>query len=88
MRDPNKIIRLIREEPWATAHSSYIMGPDKSYFFFGAEERPGYVVYGNSQIKISMEFFLRPGKKEGSTYVKYSCFDSSRELDVLKIGSL
>jgi hypothetical protein len=79
MRDPNKIIRLIREEPWATAHSSYIMGPDKSYFFFGAEERPGYVVYGNSQIKISMEFFLRPGKKEGSTYVKRSRFDSLRE---------
>lgn len=45
------------------------MGPDKSYFFFGAEDRPGFVVYGNNQIQISMEFFLRPGKKEGSTYV-------------------
>lgn len=56
------------------------MGPDKSYFFFGAEDRQGYVVYGNSQIQISMEFFLRRGKKEGSTYVN--------PLDMSRVASM
>lgn len=66
--DPNTIIRLSREEPWSKEHST-IMGPENSYFYFGAEDRPGFIVYGNNQVRIPMTYFLRPGRKETSTYV-------------------
>lgn len=62
--DPNRIIRLRREEAWSSLHSQLIQGPDKSHFFFGAEDRVGVIEYGNNGIRIPMEYYLRPGKKE------------------------
>ncbi|KAF6748988.1 hypothetical protein DFP72DRAFT_1073812 [Ephemerocybe angulata] len=64
--DPNKIVRLMREDTWAKQYPNTVMGPDKSHFFFGAEERPGVLEYGNNGIRIPMEYLLRAGKKEGS----------------------
>ncbi|KAF5329022.1 hypothetical protein D9611_013866 [Ephemerocybe angulata] len=64
--DPNKIVRLMREDTWAKQYPNAVMGPDKSHFFFGAEERPGVLEYGNNGIRIPMEYLLRAGKKEGS----------------------
>ncbi|EAU82598.1 hypothetical protein CC1G_07880 [Coprinopsis cinerea okayama7 len=65
-QDPNKIVRITREAPWTEQHET-IMGPANSFLYLGADDHPGYVVYGNGTIHISMNFFLRPGKKENST---------------------
>ncbi|KAH9927342.1 uncharacterized protein B0H18DRAFT_875845 [Fomitopsis serialis] len=45
--DPNLIMRLTREKPWTQQHPD-IMGPSNSYFYFGPNRAPGYLVYGNS----------------------------------------
>ncbi|TFK29041.1 hypothetical protein FA15DRAFT_664698 [Coprinopsis marcescibilis] len=66
VRDPNIILRLSRELSWSQQHPS-VMGPDNSYFYLGAENAPGYIVYGNGTLHIPMPFFLRPGKKENTT---------------------
>jgi len=41
------------------------MGPDKSFFYFGPETKPGYVVYGNGP-SLAMASLIRQ-KKDGST---------------------
>ena len=45
------------------------MGPDNSYFYLGPESTAGYIVYGSSRDTLSMNYFLRPGKRDGSLYV-------------------
>ncbi|PFH48995.1 hypothetical protein AMATHDRAFT_81533 [Amanita thiersii Skay4041] len=63
--DPNAIVRLTREAPWAQQHPT-IMGPDNSFFYLGPESRPGYIIYGNGRTNIPMTCCIRK-KKEGST---------------------
>ena len=69
--DPNLIMRLTREAPWAQQHPD-IMGPSNSYFYFGPSRAPGYLVYGNSPSQ-SMSSARRQ-KKDNSTYAEYSAF--------------
>jgi len=45
------------------------MGPDNAYLYMGPESSSGYVVYGGNRTHIPMNFFLRPGKREGSLCV-------------------
>ncbi|RDB19983.1 hypothetical protein Hypma_013032 [Hypsizygus marmoreus] len=63
--NPNAVIRLTREAAWAQQHPS-IMGPVNSYLYFGPENAPGYVVYGNNRNSIPMAYFLRQ-RREGSS---------------------
>jgi len=44
--DPNLILKLTREAPWAQRHPD-VMGPSSSFFFFGPSRTPGYLAYGN-----------------------------------------
>ncbi|TFK69414.1 hypothetical protein BDN72DRAFT_614355 [Pluteus cervinus] len=74
--NPNPVIRLTREAAWAQQHPS-IMGPDNSYFYFGPENKPGYLVYGNNKNSILMCYFWRQ-KREGSTS-RYFITQSGRE---------
>uniref|UniRef100_A0A8H7Y009 DUF6593 domain-containing protein n=1 Tax=Psilocybe cubensis TaxID=181762 RepID=A0A8H7Y009_PSICU len=71
-RNPNPVIRLTRESTWSQLHPS-IMGPDNSFFYFGPESSSGYIVYGGGQIHIPMNYFLRPGKREGSLSRYFRC---------------
>ncbi|KAF8967461.1 hypothetical protein BDZ97DRAFT_1903351 [Flammula alnicola] len=70
--NPNPVIRVTREAAWSQQHPS-IMGPDNSYLYLGPESTPGYVVYGGNTTHISMTFFLRPGKREGSLSRYFRC---------------
>jgi len=51
------------------------MGPDNAYLYLGPESSSGYVVYGGNRTHIPMNFFLRPGKREGSLCV-LQCLES------------
>ncbi|KNZ72690.1 hypothetical protein J132_02123 [Termitomyces sp. J132] len=62
---PNAVYRLTREPAWSQRHPS-IMGPGKSYFYFGPEYAPGYIIYGNNRNTLPMLHFLRQ-HREGST---------------------
>ncbi|PPQ94800.1 hypothetical protein CVT25_007437 [Psilocybe cyanescens] len=64
-RNPNPVIRLTREAAWSQQHPS-VMGPDNSFFYLGPESSTGYIVYGGGRVHIPMNFFLRPGKRDGS----------------------
>ncbi|KAF8165896.1 hypothetical protein B0H34DRAFT_648921 [Crassisporium funariophilum] len=64
-QNPNPVIRLTREAAWSQQHPS-IMGPDNSFFYLGPESTAGFIVYGNNRTNIPMNFFLRPGRREGS----------------------
>lgn len=64
-RNPNPIIRLTREAPWAQQHPS-IMGPDNSFYYLGPQNRPGYIIYGNNRTSIPMANLLKK-KNDGST---------------------
>ncbi|KAH9942596.1 hypothetical protein B0H21DRAFT_696360 [Amylocystis lapponica] len=63
--NPNLIMKLTREAPWAQQHSD-IMGPSNSYLYFGPNRTPGYLVYGTSQSTTSM-LNSRRQKREAST---------------------
>lgn len=62
--DPNLIMRITREAPWAQLHTE-VMGPSNSYLYFGPTRSPGYLVYGNSPHQ-SMSSARRQ-KRENST---------------------
>lgn len=64
-RSPNPVVRVTREAAWSSQHPS-IMGPDNSYLYLGPESTAGYIVYGGNKTHIPMNFFLRPGRREGS----------------------
>ncbi|CCM05536.1 uncharacterized protein FIBRA_07762 [Fibroporia radiculosa] len=63
--DPNLIMRLTREKPWAEQNADKIMGPSNSYFYFGPSRTPGYLVYGNSPQQSMVDAWRQ--KKENST---------------------
>ncbi|KAG5651261.1 hypothetical protein H0H81_009305 [Sphagnurus paluster] len=63
--NPNAVIKLTREAEWSQQHPS-IMGPVNSYFYFGPEYAPGYIIYGNNRNTIPMPYFIRQ-RREGST---------------------
>ncbi|PPR03444.1 hypothetical protein CVT26_007860 [Gymnopilus dilepis] len=71
-RYPNPVVRITREAEWAQQHPS-IMGPDNSYLYLGPESTAGYIIYGSNQTQIPMNFFLRPGKREGSLSRYFRC---------------
>lgn len=71
--NPNMIVRIAREGTWSSAHSGLVMGPDRSYLFFGPEASAGFVEYGSGPTRISMSSFLRRGKKEGSLNRYFRC---------------
>ncbi|KAF8625018.1 hypothetical protein AX15_005589 [Amanita polypyramis BW_CC] len=64
-RNPNAIIRLTREAPWAQQHPS-IMGPDNAFYYLGPGNRPGYIIYGNNRSHIPMADLIKK-KNEGSS---------------------
>ena len=51
------------------------MGPDNAYLYLGPESSSGFVVYGGNRTHIPMNFFLRPGRREGSLCV-LQCLES------------
>ncbi|KAF5387946.1 hypothetical protein D9615_000782 [Tricholomella constricta] len=63
--NPNTVIKLTREAEWSQQHPS-IMGPVNSYFYFGPENAPGYIIYGNNRNTIPMPYFIRQ-RRDGST---------------------
>ncbi|PIL37617.1 hypothetical protein GSI_01311 [Ganoderma sinense ZZ0214-1] len=62
--NPNLIMKIARETPWASQHSD-IMGPPNSYFYFGPNRTPGHLIYGNSTYQTMAQ--ARHRKKESST---------------------
>ncbi|KAK7696071.1 hypothetical protein QCA50_000713 [Cerrena zonata] len=62
--NPNLILKLVREAAWAQQHPN-IMGPNSSFFYFGPNRSPGYLVYGNSRTQPMAN--SRRQKKDGST---------------------
>ncbi|KAF5358694.1 hypothetical protein D9758_007759 [Tetrapyrgos nigripes] len=64
-QSPNLVIRLSRDGNW-TQRIPGIMGPDNSYFYFGPEHSPGYIMYGNNLITLPMAHLSRQ-QREGST---------------------
>lgn len=63
---PTLVIKLHREHKWAELHST-MLGPEKSWFYLGPGNRPGYVCYGNNQINHNMSEKFRKKKKDSST---------------------
>ena len=63
--NPNLIMKIARETPWASQHSADIMGPSNSYFYFGPNRTPGHLIYGNSTYQTMAQAGHR--KKESST---------------------
>ncbi|KAF9266086.1 hypothetical protein L218DRAFT_971514 [Marasmius fiardii PR-910] len=55
---PNLVVRLTREALWASQHPT-IMGPERSYFYFGPQVTAGYVMYGNNHITLPMSHLCR-----------------------------
>ena len=62
--NPNLIMRVSREAPWAQQHPD-IMGPSNSFFYFGPNRTPGHFIYGNSTYVTMAQ--ARTRKKENST---------------------
>jgi len=83
-RNPNPLIRITREAAWSQQHPN-IMGPDNAYLYLGPQSSSGYVVYGGNRTHIAMNFFLRPGKREGSLSRYFRC-QNGRDYK-WKIGS-
>jgi len=63
-RNPNIVVRITREPEWSQQHPG-IMGPNKSFLYFGPDHSLGYLVYGNSPTQ-PMSNSVRQ-KREGST---------------------
>ncbi|KAG6917665.1 hypothetical protein DXG01_001640 [Tephrocybe rancida] len=62
---PNAVFKLTREPAWSQQHPT-IMGPGKSYFYFGPDNTPGYIIYGNNRNTLPMPHFIRQ-RREAST---------------------
>ncbi|KAI0832879.1 hypothetical protein BC628DRAFT_1348707 [Trametes gibbosa] len=62
--NPNLIMKIAREAPWAQQHPD-IMGPSNSYLYFGPNRTPGHLIYGNSTYHTMAQ--ARNRKKENST---------------------
>ena len=62
--NPNLIMKIAREAPWAQQHPD-IMGPSNSYLYFGPNRIPGHLIYGNSTYQTMAQ--ARHRKKENST---------------------
>ncbi|KAI0329640.1 hypothetical protein GY45DRAFT_1346435 [Cubamyces sp. BRFM 1775] len=62
--NPNLIMKIAREAPWAQQHPD-IMGPSNSYLYFGPNRTPGHLIYGNSTYHTMAQ--ARHKKKESST---------------------
>jgi hypothetical protein len=62
--NPNLIIRITREPQWSQQHPN-IMGPSNSYLYFGPNNSPGQLMYGNGPVN-HMHTALRQ-HREGST---------------------
>ncbi|CDO77200.1 hypothetical protein BN946_scf184747.g13 [Trametes cinnabarina] len=62
--NPNLIMKIAREAPWAQQHPD-IMGPNNSYLYFGPNRTPGHLIYGNSTYQTMAQ--ARNRKKETST---------------------
>ncbi|GJE87503.1 hypothetical protein PsYK624_035860 [Phanerochaete sordida] len=75
--NPNLVLKLIREAPWAQQHPD-IMGPSASFFYFGPNRSPGFLVYGNSPTQ-PMGNSIKRGKKEGSPH-RYFTTQNGKEL--------
>lgn len=73
---PNAIIKVTREADWSQQHPS-IMGPVNSYLYFGPDNAPGYIIYGNNRNNIPMHYFIRQ-RREGSTS-RYFTSQSGRD---------
>ena len=58
-------MRITREPQWAQQHTD-IMGPPKSFFYFGPNRTPGHIIYGNATYVLMAQ--ARARKKENSTY--------------------
>ncbi|KAH9910936.1 hypothetical protein B0H21DRAFT_896558 [Amylocystis lapponica] len=72
--NPNLIMKLTREAPWAQQHSD-IMGPSNSYFYFGPNRTPGYLKREAS----TSRYFVAQNGKEFKWKVapqRYECVDS------------
>jgi len=63
-RNPNLLVRLTREPEWSQQHPN-IMGPNKSFLYFGPDRSLGYLVYGNGPTQ-PMSNSIRQ-KREAST---------------------
>ncbi|KZT06476.1 uncharacterized protein LAESUDRAFT_700298 [Laetiporus sulphureus 93-53] len=74
--DPNLIMRLTLEDEWSKQHND-IMGPNRSYFYFGPSRAPGFLVYGNGS-PLSMDKVLRRKKEASSS--RYFTAQNGREL--------
>ena len=74
------------------------MGPENSYFYLGPESTAGYIVYGSNRDSLSMNYFLRPGKRDGSLWVStcvraendtviyFSFFSLDQDISELRTG--
>ncbi|KAH9939308.1 uncharacterized protein BXZ73DRAFT_99509 [Epithele typhae] len=72
---PNLIMRVTREPPWAQQHPE-LMGPSKSFFYFGPNRTPGHFIYGNSTYVTMPQ--ARERKRENSTS-RYFWAQNARE---------
>ncbi|KXN88998.1 hypothetical protein AN958_06460 [Leucoagaricus sp. SymC.cos] len=63
---PNLVIKLHREPKWAQMHPS-IMGPEKSWFYLGPGNIPGYVCYGNNPSHHGMMEKFRKRKRDSGS---------------------
>ncbi|OJT15495.1 hypothetical protein TRAPUB_7366 [Trametes pubescens] len=62
--NPNLIMKVAREAPWAQQHPD-IMGPSNAFLYFGPGRTPGHLIYGNSTYHTMAQ--ARNRKKETST---------------------
>ncbi|KAF5364264.1 hypothetical protein D9756_000102 [Leucocoprinus leucothites] len=76
-KSPNLVIKLHREPRWAQLHTS-ILGPEKSWFYLGPNQKPGYVCYGNNQTNLGMIEKFRKRKRDGSSS-RYFTSQSGKE---------
>jgi len=67
-KTPNPLIKLEREPEWAELHQP-ILGPDRSWFYLGPNNSPGYVCYGTNPIIYGMNDRFRKQKWAGCRYV-------------------
>ncbi|KAL0950358.1 hypothetical protein HGRIS_010325 [Hohenbuehelia grisea] len=73
---PNLVVMLSREPAWSQQHPN-IMGPTRSFYYFGPGRSPGYLAYGNSPTQ-AMSNSIRQ-KRDGSASRYFTPQNGSKE---------
>ncbi|KAF4601685.1 hypothetical protein EYR40_004884 [Pleurotus pulmonarius] len=67
--NPNIVVMLRREAAWSQQHPT-IMGPDRSFLYFGPGQSQGHLAYGNSPLQPMANSIKQKRDSSNSRYFK------------------